>query len=80
MEGVALVKEEEDEQLFDGEEKNSYKTFCRKFIYHCQYVGSLRIAIDNPSSPFMGENDEVMLKFQKFLSNIPREKYDIMYF
>ena len=57
---------EENEHLFDGEEKNWYKTFCRAQIT-CPLPTH---ALEDPSSLFAGEDEEVDLKFDMFLQTV----------
>jgi hypothetical protein len=71
---------EDDEQLFHGEERNSYKRFCReKILCERSDIDNPRSTIENPSSPFTEESDEVTEKFHSLLAELPGEEHDDVY-
>ena len=58
--------------------KSIYIGFCNKMIF-CHMGSGGDVSTGRPSSPFMVANNQVMEKFQSFLSDIPGEKDDVLY-
>ena len=59
--------------------KSIYTGFCNKMIF-CHMGSGGDVSTGRPSSPFMVANNQVMKKFHIFLSDIPGEKDDVLYF
>lgn len=77
----------DDEELFEGEDKNSYRIFCRNMIFCPLPTDGIEdastpppsLAMEDPSSPFAGEDDEVDQKFDSFLAEFPVDDDEFAY-